>query len=313
MKPPLTRRRFLGASAAAAGVTLIPSCGPVSTGGPAPGDDPTSGDQRQAENLEILGRTPHTKFSVNIETWWKDLPFLERIDQAADLGFPAIEFWEWRGQDIDAIAGKVESRGIGVSNLTGWGFTPGLNDPANHDQFVREIEAGCRIARKLKAPRMTVVGGDDQPGMTQAEMHRHIIAGLKRAAPFAENQGIVLALEPMNIRVDHPGHCLYGSAPAIEICREVGSSHVRINWDLYHMQISEGDLCGHIEEGWDYIGYFQLADNPGRNEPGTGEIHYNRVLREIHERGYRGFVGLECWPIGSEIDAARAVARADIW
>jgi hydroxypyruvate isomerase len=178
---------------------------------------------------------------------------------------------------------------------------------------VKEIEASCEIAKKLGANLMTVVGGGDQPGMSQEEMHGHIISGLKRAAPIAEDYEVVLALEPMNIRVDHAGHSLYGSAPGIRICQEVDSPYVKLNWDLYHMQITEGDLCGHLNEGWDYIGYLQLADHPGRNEPGTGEIHYNRVLREAYELGYRGFVGLECRPIGDPIEAAQAVARADTW
>lgn len=79
------------------------------------------------------------------------------------------------------------------------------------------------------------------------------------------------------------------------------------------MQITEGDLCGHLREGIDEIGYVQLADHPGRHEPGTGEVHYNRVLQELHDLGYRGYVGLECSPSGTELEAARAVARADVW
>jgi len=245
--------------------------------------------------------------------WWTERPFLERIDRAADLGFPAVEFWQWREKDIDAVAKKVKDRGLEVSNFTAWGFEPGLNNPANHAHFLREIEASCKTAENLDAHVMTVVGGDDQTGMTREEMHGHIIDGLRRAAPIAERHGVILALEPMNIRVDHPGHCLYGSPPAIRICREVASPSVKINWDLYHMQITEGDLCGRLHEGWAQIGYLQVADHPGRNEPGTGEIHYNRVLREAYELGYRGYVGLECRPLRSEIEAARSVARADVW
>jgi hydroxypyruvate isomerase len=162
---------------------------------------------------------------------------------------------------------------------------------------------------------MTVVGGNDQRGMTQEQMHKNIVEGLKRAAPIAEKNGVMLILEPMNIRVDHKGHCLYGSAPAIKICQAVGSPMVKINWDLYHMHISEGDLCGHLREGFaaKQIGYLQLADHPGRNEPGTGEIHYNRVLKEAHDLGYRGYVGLECRPKKDELTAAKGVAAADVW
>jgi hydroxypyruvate isomerase len=88
---------------------------------------------------------------------------------------------------------------------------------------------------------------------------------------------------------------------------------VKINWDLYHMQISEGDLCRRLKEGFDQVGYLQVADNPGRNEPGTGEVYFNRVLKEAIDLGYTDFVGLECRPQGDEVVAARRVAAADVW
>jgi len=268
----------------------------------------------QEENLrpdDLPGRTPHTRFAVNIEMWWTGLPFLERIARAASLGFPAVEFWPWKGKDIAAIAALCAELSIEVAQFTAWGFRPGLNDPSNHDAFVRAVEEGCTVAHKLGTKLMTVVAGDDIAGVTQEEMHAAVITGLKRAAPIAEASGVTLILEPMNVRVDHEGHCLYGSAPAIAICRAVGSPNVKINWDLYHMQISEGDLCGHLREGFSEIGYVQLADHPGRHEPGTGEIHYQRVLFELSELGYRGFVGLECSPRDGELQAAMRVAVAD--
>ncbi len=170
-----------------------------------------------------------------------------------------------------------------------------------------------RGGQKLNCKMMTVVGGDDQPGMTPAQMHKNIIEGLKKAAPIAEKHEVMLILEPMNIRVDHKGHCLYGSEPAVKICREVGSKFVKINWDLYHMQISEGDLCGHLKDGFDQLGYVQIADHPGRNEPGTGEINYTRVLKQLQTLGYKGYVGLELRPLKDERTAAEAVWRADQW
>src|SRR5690606_7299554 len=152
---------------------------------------------------------------------------------------------------------------LAVAQFTAWGFRPGLNDPTNHSDFVKAIKDGCKVAHQLDCKMMTVVGGDDIPGVSQEEMHAQIIQGLKLAAPIAEDNDVMLILEPMNVRVDHKGHCLYGSAPAIRICNEVGSSHVKINWDLYHMHITEGDLCGHLREGFaaGQIGYLQLADH----------------------------------------------------
>ncbi len=245
------------------------------------------------------------RYAANVEMWWRKLSFIDRIHAAADAGFDAIEFWPWRGKDIDAIAQVCKERGIEVAQFTAWGFSPGMNNENNHAQFVREIEESCKTAHKLGCTRMTVVCGNDQEGMTQEEMHEHVIAGLKLAAPIAERESVMLIIEPMNIRVDHPGHCLYGSEDAVRICREVDSPMVKINWDLYHMQISEGDLCGHLREGFDQVGYIQIADHPGRHEPGTGEINYKRVFEELAALGYTGPIGVECSPAETETIATR--------
>ncbi len=295
------RRRFLGAAATGAALA----------GGVAA--KAVSAQDSAAADASELGKTPHTRFAVNVEMWWRKEKFAERIRMAAAYGFPAFEFWPWRGKNIDEIAELSEELGIAIAQFTAWGFRPGLNNPKNHDRFVEEIAASCEVAKKLRCDKMTVVGGDDQPGMSQAEMHEQIIVGLKRAAPIAEEHQVMLILEPMNIRVDHKGHCLYGSPDAVRICREVDSPQVKINWDLYHMQISEGDLCGRLRDGFDQVGYLQFADHPGRNEPGTGEVHYNRVLQEAYDLGYRDYVGLELRPKSTELAAAQAVAAADVW
>ena len=268
---------------------------------------------RAEEDRSQIGKTPHTKFAVNVEMWFRNLPFLDRLRGAAALGFPAVEIWPHQGKDIDAVGNLCKELGIEIAQFTAWGFEPGMNNPANEEKFIAAIEEGCQVAHRWRCPKMTVVAGNNQPGMTQEQMHAQVVKALKRAAPIAECEKVMLILEPMNGRVDHPNHCLYGSVDAVNICREVGSEYVKINWDLYHMQISEGDLCGRLKDGFDQMGYLQLADHPGRNEPGTGEVHYNRVLKQAHDLGYRGYVGLELNPKTDELTAAKAVAAADVW
>jgi len=316
----LNRRTFLHSTAASLAVTPAAA---LLAAQAARADEPASpkakspnansSDAKGTTDTSKLGHTPHTKFAVNLEMWWRKLPFIERMKMSANYGFPGVEFWPWRGKDLDAIERVSKDTGLVIAQFSAWGFTPGMNDPKNHDAFVREVEESCQIAKRLNVKKMCVVGGDDQPGMTQEEMHKNIITALKRVAPIAEKHEVMLILEPMNIRVDHKGHCLYGSPPALRICREVNSPMVKILWDLYHMHISEGDLCGHLKDGYDQVGYLQLADHPGRHEPGTGEIHYNRVLKQAHDLGYRDYVGLECTPAGAELAAAQGVAAADVW
>lgn len=247
----------------------------------------------------------HQKYAANVEMWWRHLPFTDRINAAADAGFEYIEFWPWQGKDIQAIAQVCGERNVEVAQFTAWGFVPGMNNPKNHKRFVEEIKKSCEIAKQLNCKRMTVVGGNDQPNMTQEEMHQHIIDALKLVKPIVEEAGVMLIIEPMNIRVDHKGHCLYGSEDAVRICREVDSPMIKINWDLYHMQISEGDLCGRLRDGFDQVGYIQVADHPGRHEPSTGEIYYPRVFEELERLGYTGPIGLECSPKSDEQTAIK--------
>ena len=292
----LNRRTLLRSSAAVAGL--------LSTSGV---------HARQRQDGAPFDADTQTRFAANIEMWWRGTPFLDRIDAAAALGFPAVEFWPYQGKDIDAVAARAKTAGMTIAQFTAWGFRPGMNEVSNHDKFEAQIREACTVAKRLNCKMATVVGGNDVKGLSQAQMHDNIITGLKRVAPIAEDNDITLILEPMNIRVDHKGHCLYGSPDAVRICREVDSTHVKINWDLYHMQISEGDLCGRLADGFDQVGYLQLADHPGRREPGTGEINYARVLRQAHELGYRGLVGVECYPSEEPSKAARRMAAAVRW
>jgi hydroxypyruvate isomerase len=294
----LPRRTFLAGSLAAAAAS---------------GSASQEEQAQPEETVSLPGQTPNTRFAVNVEMWFRRLPLLDRIRATADLGFAAVELWGLEGKDLEAVAKLCAELQVEVAQFTAWGFVPGLNDPRNHEAFVTAIEAAVDAAQLLGARKATVVGGNDQPGMTPGVMHQNIIDGLRLAAPIAEAGGLMLILEPMNVRVDHKGHCLFGSPEAVRICREVDSPSVKVNWDLYHMQISEGDLCGHLREGFDQLGYVQVADHPGRNEPGTGEVQFGRVLRELKALGYDDLVGLECWPLEGEALAAKRVHEADSW
>ena len=115
--------------------------------------------------------------------WWSRRPFLERLTEAARLGFPAIEFWPWEGKDIRAIAETCQKLKLEVAQFTAWGFRPGLNETKNHNQFVEKVEAGCKVAQQLNCRMMCVVAGDDVRGLTQQQMHENVITGLRRGPP----------------------------------------------------------------------------------------------------------------------------------
>ena len=163
----MNRRSFLGTSAAVGGAASLAYTAGTS---PAHGDD-----------VSTLGKTPHTKFAVNVEMWWRKLPFLDRIRTAAAFGYPAVEFWKYKGKDVDAIAKLTRELKIEIAQISAWGFTPGMNNPKNEDAFVATVEEACQVAHRLDCEKMTVVAGNNQPGMTQEQMHDQVIKALRRA------------------------------------------------------------------------------------------------------------------------------------
>lgn len=258
------------------------------------------------------GLTLHTPFAVNIEMWFGKLSFAQKIRRAAELGYQAVEFWFAGDQDMDAMRAAMDETGVTATQFTAWGFWPGLNDPASdHEEFLAKIREACELAARLDVPMFTVVAGDDVPGASREAMHEAVIRGLKLAAPICEKAGRMMILEPMSPDT-HPGHCLYGSAEGIAICKAVNSPMLRLNWDFYHMQRFEGNLVHNLHAGKEWVGYLQLADSPERMEPGTGEVYWPRVFQAIREIGYTLPVGLECDPQGNDdVRAARRIRALD--
>ncbi len=259
-------------------------------------------------------RPTRTRFAVQLETWFTNLGFEERIIRSAEFGFRAFEFDDWQGRDMGRVARVSHEMSLAVARFSAWGpGRPPICDPAHHEAFEAGVRRACEIAGGLGARALSIVAGDAPPGSSPAGRRAAVLAACRRVVPIAEEAGVVLVLEPLNTRVDHPGHSLVGSEAGVSLCREVDSPALKLCWDLYHMQISEGDLCGHLEQGFDQLGHVQLADHPGRHEPGTGEIAFPRVLRQLFELGYQGFVGLDCSPRDDTETAARRVMAADAW
>lgn len=299
-KPSISRRTLLCGTAAAAGAALMP-------GQAAPA----------AEKLPAVdkpGRTPNTKFAVNIEMWFRG-NFEKRIQQAAELGFPAIEFWPYGNKDIKAGAKLLKAGNMTATQFTAWGFGTELNHPDKPaDRFIKAIEESCRVADQLPGCSLfTVVLGNNIKGLTKAQMHAAAVEKIKKVVSILEKNKKTIIIEPMN-PYNHPGHALYGSKDGIAICKAVGSEYVKLNWDLFHMQRYEGNLIDNMRRGKEYIGYLQLADSPDRNEPGTGEVNYTEVFKAIKKMGYTIPVGLECSPQGGDaVRAAKRIYRADTW
>ena len=249
-----------------------------------------------------------TKFSANMAMWFegKKAPMLEKIEKAHADGFDAIEFWAYQSEDIDAIVAKCEELEMKVTNITAWG--PPITAGDNHDEFEAGIKEALTVARKLGTKKMTVVAHKWAEGISEKDQIKNYTAALKRVAPLCEEAGMMIIIEPFN-PVNHGKNLLNGSQLAVEICREVDSPTIKINWDFYYMQLSEGALITYLERGFDQVGYLQPGDTPGRNQPRTGELNYKAILKAGYDLGYRGYVGVECRPKGTEQEAIQQLLR----
>ena len=221
----------------------------------------------------------------------------DAIRLAKKLGYPAIEFWEGGDPAFDPMPFKaaLDETGLTVACM---GFARGLVDPATRPAFLESVKTSLANAKILGAKGIIVVTGDALEGVPRQAQHDSIVDGLKEAAKLVDGTGITLLLEPLNILVNHVGYYLDKSTEAFEIVRKVNSPCVKVLFDIYHQQISEGHLIANITDNIEFIGHFHVAGNPGRGEPYFGEINYPEVFTAIKNAGYTGYAGLEYWPKG---------------
>jgi len=260
------------------------------------------------------------KSSVCIEMIFTEYPFLERIEKAAEVGFDAVEFWNWdnadskHSKDMPAIKAAVDRAGLDIasfqSNLGGT-----LIHPDHRRNFVAGIQKSLGKAQEMGAPSLFLLTdelGDDRsvrfqfPELSEEAKYESVLEGLKALALLAEEAGVTLVLEPLNTYVDHPGYFLNHSSVGFDLVRAVDSPCIKLLFDIYHMQVMEGNIIHTLTSNLDLIGHIHVADVPGRHEPGTGELNYANIFEALREAGYDRYVGFEFEPTGSSEGAAAA-------
>ena len=237
------------------------------------------------------------KLAVSAEMVFLDLPFVERVQRIHALGFSA-EIWNWTNKDISALA----ATGADFTSMTGY-ISGTLTDPDGIRQLLDSARESIGVAERLNCPSLNLHGtglGDGglpvQPvSQTTGRMWLSACKALEKIARLGEDAGRVFLLENLNTEVDHPGTPFARADDTLALIEAVGSPHLKMNLDLYHAQIGEGNLIELIQRAGSAIGEIQVADVPGRQEPGTGEIHYPAIARALHAMGYNGVVGLEGW------------------
>ena len=225
---------------------------------------------------------------------------VDQIMFAADQGFTAWEDNGMKGRSVDvqeriaqAMAQRNMQMGVFVAHTIHW-REPNLagGDEDLRAQFLSEIEESVEVAKRVNATWMTVVPGFVDLRLDMGYQTANVVESLRRASDILEPHGLVMVLEPLN-PLNHPGLFLTKIPQAYQVCRAVDSPACKILNDLYHQQITEGNLIPNIDRAWDETGYFQIGDNPGRKEPTTGEINYKNVFKHIHSKGFTGILGME--------------------
>lgn len=228
---------------------------------------------------------------------------IEQIAYAADQGFTAWEDNEAAGRSIaeqTAMAKALQQRGmtmgVFVASMPKWSQSRpllGANDGAEREGFLNDIRASIDVAKRLSATRMTVVTGFMDPKVPLDIQTARVIDIMRRAGDIVAPHNIAMVMEPLNTRTNHPGVYMQSIAQGYAVARGANSPGVKILADLYHEQIQSGNLIPTLDTCWDEIGYIQFGDNPGRNEPGTGEINYATIVKWLRGKRYAGVIGME--------------------
>jgi hydroxypyruvate isomerase len=286
----VNRRNFLSIGLAAGAATFI------DTGASSANMLINAGSPLQAKRKFKLNYAPH--FGM-----FKNHAGADPIDELkfmADQGFTALEDNGMKSKPVELQEkiGKELQRlnmqmGVFVASADFNKVTFASNKQEDRDKILQDIRDSVEVAKRVNAKWSTVVLGRYDQRLEWDYQTANVIENLKRCAAIFEPAGIVMVLEPLNAWRDHPGLFLTKVPQAYMICRAVNSPSCKILFDMYHQQITEGNIIPNIDKAWDEVAYFQVGDNPGRKEPTTGEMNYQNIFRHIHSKGFKGVIGME--------------------
>ena len=241
------------------------------------------------------------RFAANLTMLFNELPFLDRFEAAHDAGFKGVEYLFPYGFEKEALAERLQQFGLTqvLHNLPAGDWDKGERGIACHPDRTGEFREGIAMAidyaTALGCPQLNCLVGKVPAGVSTEAAHKTVVENLRLAAGELEAAGLRLLIEPINT-FDIPGFFLTRTDQALALIDEVGSSNLRVQYDIYHAQRMEGELGATLTKNITRIGHIQLADNPGRGEPGTGEINYPWLFRHIDSLGYAGWIGCEYKP-----------------
>lgn len=241
------------------------------------------------------------RISVCLDTLLTEFPFTERVKKVKDIGFPAVEFWfHDEDSELEEFCNICKKEGISVAcfvvNSPTGDIGGTLVNPEDRSKYISRLKSLIPLAYKLNCRTLITCTGNTLEGKSYEEQYESIIETLTEASKIVEKEGITLVLEALNTYVDHQGYFLNSARKAAEIVRKVNHPNIKLLYDVYHMQIMEGNITSFIESNIDIIGHFHFAGVPGRHELWLGELNYKYIIEKIQSLGYDKFLGLEYFP-----------------
>lgn len=235
--------------------------------------------------------------------------FEEKLEIAARAGIQSVqlvgEHTQWSDADIARVKKQLRSFRLGIDALSAvpnWSREPvSMLDPAQRAGFLAEVEKNILAARKLEVPRLLLMSGNTIAGRSYEEQWASLVEGAKRAGELAARHDVTLIVEPLNNKVNHKGFFLTTCVDGLKLIREVDHPRVRLLFDIYHEQVQIGNVIRTIQEAAAFTDVFHVADNPGRNDPGTGELNYPNIYKAIAKTGFRGVIAMEYLPLSDPV------------
>jgi len=253
--------------------------------------------------------SPVPPFPLSVMLWTVEekLPFDQRIAKVADAGYHAVELvGEWQGWSRDDfLRARLQLHQLGMVVDACSGIQTSLCDPSQRDALLVEIRALLPVLAEFESTRLILLSGDRVPGLSHEQMHAGCVEGLKRIAELTAPQHMEILLENIDPE-ENPKYFLTSAAEGFRIVREVGHPRVKLLYDFFHEQVSEGNLIAKLEKNIDLLGLVHIADVPGRHEPGTGEINYSNIFRTLGQLGYSRYVAMEFLATGEVVASLRA-------
>lgn len=253
-------------------------------------------------------QAPKSKITTSVMLWTLKGSFEDKLEVASAAGLQSVELVgehvNWTDAEAAGMKKRARSMHLAMDTIIAqpdWGRRPvSMVVPEQRDNFLNDVKSAIVWAQKLEVPQIILMGGNEVPGKTYDQQYACLLEGSKRAADLAAKANVKLIFEPLNNKVNHKGYFLATCVEGLKLTKEVDNPHFRLLFDIYHEQVQIGNVIRTLTEAAPYVAVYHIADNPGRNDPGTGEMNYSNIYKAIRKTGYSGYVCMEYLPAGDQ-------------